>query len=480
MKDGAFEEGEFNRSLSTIVYVCAILTIVSFWLIQLESVLKPFFIALAVYFVLKPGADALSANGFPLVLSYFTMLMGFFAVVGAAGFFAYVQADTLMSDTATVEEYNANLEEKWNWLRDDSFAAGAVQNWAGSENATLAEGLSQLGLVGSSGQISDIVVNMLAGVGDMISASLIITFFLIFMILEAALLPARIERAWPSGGSAKLAEVREQIETSVNTYVIVKTGVSIGTAVGASVLMISFGIDLWFTWALLTFLFNYVPYIGSVFAMIPPLILGAVMLGPGALLTFAILSIINQQVWGNYIENRWAGRALGVSPLVLLLVTSYSFWLWGLVGMILAVPFAVLVKIVLENVDATKPVAILLSERAPSLDEAWEDAVRDGLISSFEGRSLLELQHLLDYTDEQVAIIAARSSARRAVRRGRVSQAQLDFLNRGLPLIDGEWTVIAGLKPGKVPKEHRQLMTNLLHAFTEAAGRPVDHRLEEA
>ena len=321
---------------------------------------------------------------------------------------------------------------------------------------------------------------MLAGVGDMISASLIITFFLIFMILEAALLPARIERAWPSGGSAKLAEVREQIETSVNTYVIVKTGVSIGTAVGASVLMISFGIDLWFTWALLTFLFNYVPYIGSVFAMIPPLILGAVMLGPGALLTFAVLSIINQQVWGNYIENRWAGRALGVSPLVLLLVTSYSFWLWGLVGMILAVPFAVLVKIVLENVDATKPVAILLSERAPSLDEAWEDAVRDGIISSFEGRSLLELQHLLDYTDEQVAIIAARSSARRAVRRGRVSQAQLDFLNRGLPLIDGEWTVIAGLKPGKVPKEHRQLMTNLLHAFTEAAGRPVDHRQEES
>ncbi|MGB1845843.1 MAG: hypothetical protein ACPHQR_05480, partial [Candidatus Poseidoniaceae archaeon] len=108
------------------------------------------------------------------------------------------------------------------------------------------------------------------------------------------------------------------------------------------------------------------------------------------------------------------------------------------------------------------------------------DAVRDGIISSFEGRSLLELQHLLDYTDEQVAIIAARSSARRAVRRGRVSQAQLDFLMRGLPLIDGEWTVVAGLSPGKIPKEHRQLMVNLHHAFTEAAGRPVEHVLEEA
>jgi len=178
------------------------------------------------------------------------------------------------------------------------------------------------------------------------------------------------------------------------------------------------------------------------------------------------------------LENPW--RLWEPPPLVLLLVTSYSFWLWGLVGMILAVPFAVLVKIVLENVEATKPVAILLSERAPSLDEAWEDAVRDGIISSFEGRSLMELQHLLDYTDEQVAIIAARSSARRAVRRGRVSQAQLDFLKRGLPLIEGDWSVVAGLSPGKVPKEHRQMMENLLHAFTEAAGRPVEAHTEEA
>ena len=75
---------------------------------------------------------------------------------------------------------------------------------------------------------------------------------------------------------------------------------------------------------------------------------------------------------------------------------------------------------------------------------------------------------------------AAAWSARRAVRRGRVSQAQLDFLMRGLPLIDGEWTVVAGLSPGKIPKEHRQLMVNLHHAFTEAAGRPVEHVLEEA
>ena len=480
MRDGRFEEGEFNRSLSTFVYVTLLIAIVTVGLIQLEGVLKPFFIALAIYFVLKPGADAISANGFPLVLSYLTVLLFFFMIVASAGYFAFTQAENLMSDEVEVEKYNTNLEEKWTWVRDDTVFSGAVVEWVGSENATLSEALTKVGLLADGGQTSDIVRNMLAGVGDMLASSLTILFFLIFMIFEASLLPGRIERAWPQGGSAKVAEVREQIEISVNTYVVVKTGVSLGTAGCAAILMILFDIDLWFTWAMLTFLFNYVPYIGSVFAMIPPVVLGIVVLEPGALIAFTVLSIVNQQLWGNYIENRWAGRALGISPVVLLLVTAYAFWVWGLVGMILAVPFAVLVKIVLENIDATKPVAILLSERAPSLDEAWEDAVRDGIISSFEGRSLLELQHLLEYTDDQVALIAARSSARRALKRGRVSQAQIDFLTRGLPFVNGDFGWVGELTPGKYTKERRGEMTALLEAFRAASERAERTFGEEA
>ena len=480
MRDGRFEEGEFNRSLSTFVYVTLLIAIVTVGLIQLEGVLKPFFIALAIYFVLKPGADAISANGFPLVLSYLTVLLFFFMIVASAGYFAFTQAENLMSDEVEVEKYNTNLEEKWTWVRDDTVFSGAVVEWVGSENATLSEALTKVGLLADGGQTSDIVRNMLAGVGDILASSLTILFFLIFMIFEASLLPGRIERAWPQGGSAKVAEVREQIEISVNTYVVVKTGVSLGTAGCAAILMILFDIDLWFTWAMLTFLFNYVPYIGSVFAMIPPVVLGIVVLEPGALIAFTVLSIVNQQLWGNYIENRWAGRALGISPVVLLLVTAYAFWVWGLVGMILAVPFAVLVKIVLENIDATKPIAILLSERAPSLDEAWEDAVRDGIISSFEGRSLLELQHLLEYTDDQVALIAARSSARRALKRGRVSQAQIDFLTRGLPFVDGDFGWLSDLTPGKYAKERRGDMAALLEAFRAASERAERTFGEEA
>jgi predicted PurR-regulated permease PerM len=69
---------------------------------------------------------------------------------------------------------------------------------------------------------------------------------------------------------------------------------------------------------------------------------------------------------------------LDLSPVILLIVTAFSFWLWGIVGMILSVPFIVIIKIVMENIEATRPLAILFSERAPTLEEAWVDALKDG------------------------------------------------------------------------------------------------------
>ena len=74
-----------------------------------------------------------------------------------------------------------------------------------------------------------------------------------------------------------------------------------------------------------------------------------------------ILLIAIQQVMGTFIEPRMAGRSLQVSPLLILL--SLSFWgvLWGIVGMILAVPLLVVVKAILDNIPETRPIATLMA-----------------------------------------------------------------------------------------------------------------------
>lgn len=467
----AWDSGRFNRRVSTFAHISILITLMVFWLIVLKGVLQPFFIALGIYFVLKPGSDYLSSNGFPLILSYLTMVLFTLLLVSAASFMAYQQASDLVEDEEKMELYNSKLESRWSDIKQSPLLGMMLSDDSDATNTTLVEDLAAMGLLEDEQKLSDAAMGMLSNVGVFFTTSVTVMFFLIFIIFEASLLPGRIERAWPDGGSQKVQIMRSKIEASVNTYIIVKTGVGAGTALCAGLVMLSFGIDLWFTWALITFLLNYVPYIGSLIATLPPIVIGLILLEPNALILLILLLLSNQQIWGQIIETKWAGRALDLSPVLLLLVTAISFAGWGILGMILAVPFAVIIKIVLENIEATQPFAILMSERAPSIDEAWDDAIRDGKISNFESQSLNQLQMLLGYSDRHIKLIAGRITAQRALSKNKISDDQMEIIFSAADTLgsDNEMAndITTLLSEGKLDKGMRPLLTNFIAALEE-------------
>ena len=433
MEDSAsWNTQQFRNRLTVLSHAAIIMTLVTIWLIQLVDVLQPLFIALGTYFVLKPGADFLSKKGFPLMLSYITMLMLAILMVLSAGFFAYQQTATFLDDEERMNEYTDKMNDRWMDVKGMPLIGKSILDAGAEPNGTLDEDLGSMGVLSEGSGLTDAIGSLLSSVGMFFVTGVTVLFFLLFIIFEASLLPGRIERAYPGGASERVHMIRDQIEASVNTYVVVKTGVGFGTGVCAGIIMLAFGIDLWFTWALLTFLLNYVPYIGSLLATIPPLILGFILLDPALLIFLSVLLLTNQQLWGNVIETRWAGRALDISPVLLLVVTAFSFWVWGIVGMILSIPLVVILKIVLENIDATRPLAILLSERAPTLEEAWREAIKDGRITAYEERMLNDLQSVLGYTDEEVKLISARIAAEYALRRGRLSLDQITLIRVGI------------------------------------------------
>lgn len=433
MEDSAsWNTQQFRNRLTVLSHAAIIMTLVTIWLIQLVDVLQPLFIALGTYFVLKPGADFLSKKGFPLMLSYITMLMLAILIVLGAGFFAYQQTATFLDDEERMNEYTDKMNDRWMDVKGMPLIGKSILDAGAEPNGTLDEDLGSMGVLSEGSGLTDAIGSLLSSVGMFFVTGVTVLFFLLFIIFEASLLPGRIERAYPGGASERVHMIRDQIEASVNTYVVVKTGVGFGTGVCAGIIMLAFGIDLWFTWALLTFLLNYVPYIGSLLATIPPLILGFILLDPALLIFLSVLLLTNQQLWGNVIETRWAGRALDISPVLLLVVTAFSFWVWGIVGMILSIPLVVILKIVLENIDATRPLAILLSERAPTLEEAWREAIKDGRITAYEERMLNDLQSVLGYTDEEVKLISARIAAEYALRRGRLSLDQITLIRVGI------------------------------------------------
>lgn len=461
-KESVFDNETFHKRLGALAFAAILLTLLTVWMIQLRDIFQPFFIALGIYFVLKPGADYLSKNGFPIGLSYLTMLLSAFLVIIAAGYLAFDQVSDLADDEKRIKDYNNKMDKRWDQLKGTPVIGSSITESLNSTNGTFTEDLSEMGLLSSDSGIGDLVSDVVSSVGNMFAMGLTVTFFLIFIIFEANFLPGRIERAWPGGVSGRVQDMQIQIQESINTYVVVKTGVGLGTAGITAIILFIFGIDLWFTWALLTFILNYVPYIGSLIATIPPLILGFVTLSPVLWFIMLLLLVSNQQLWGSIIETKWAGRALDISPVLLLLTTAYSFWVWGILGMVLVVPFTVIFKIVLENIEATRPIAILLAERAPSIDEAWREAMKDGRISSHENRSLEELQRVLGVSDRQMTKVAAKHAIERSLKRNRITTEQFAYIKEAAELADDDTYTLQlnniNLESGRLKKSNRAVL----------------------
>jgi AI-2 transport protein TqsA len=151
---------------------------------------------------------------------------------------------------------------------------------------------------------------------------------------------------------------------NIRNYLWIKTviGLSVGILIYVSLLII--GVDYPLLWALIAFLLNYIPNIGSVIASVPAILFALVQLGLGGALWTMGTFIIIHVVIGNFIEPRIMGKGLGLSTLVVLLSLLFWGFMFGLVGMILSVPCTMTIKIILEQNEKTRWLAILLGTPA--------------------------------------------------------------------------------------------------------------------
>jgi predicted PurR-regulated permease PerM len=129
------------------------------------------------------------------------------------------------------------------------------------------------------------------------------------------------------------------------------------------------GVDYVLLWALLAFLLNYIPNIGSIIAAIPAVLLALAQLGPAVAGLTALGFVLTNTVMGNMVEPRFLGRGLGLSTLVVFLSLIFWGWLLGTVGMLLSVPLTMIVKIALEGNDDTRWIALLLASEDVTLDD---------------------------------------------------------------------------------------------------------------
>ena len=109
-----WDTNTFQNRLSMVTNGLLLGALVIIAMSTLEDVLKPFFIALGIYFILKPGADILSNGGkFPIFLSYLTMFLLFALVIVSTFFFAWAQTQSIVGDSEKIENYNGRLNDRY-------------------------------------------------------------------------------------------------------------------------------------------------------------------------------------------------------------------------------------------------------------------------------------------------------------------------------------------------------------------------------
>ena len=226
--------------------------------------------------------------------------------------------------------------------------------------------LNPLGLQISTEAVTDflrknvfsIFKNALLQGASIVTNLLLVGFTILFLLFEAAGFSAKFEQAM--GHATENKGRIKKIKRDIQQYLLVKTLVSLATGLVIGVSLALMGLDFPILWGLLAFLLNYIPNLGSILAAVPPVLLGLIQVSPGRALGIACVFVAANTLLGNLIEPHLMGRRIGMSTLVVFLSLVFWGWVWGPFGMILSVPLTMIVKILLENTEDLRWIAVIL------------------------------------------------------------------------------------------------------------------------
>ena len=194
----------------------------------------------------------------------------------------------------------------------------------------------------------------------------LVAFMLVLLLLEARTFQAKLLRGLDGESSQTFFETLDSVMGKFQTYFFAKTLISAATGVCTGLYTWALGIDFPFIWGTLAFLLNFIPNIGSMVSVLPPTLLAFLQFHgvSHAAITLTGLTAI-QLFIGNFIDPRVVGRSVSLSPFVVFVSMVFWGWMWGIVGIFLAVPLTVGLRIVLWHIEPTKPLAVLMEGTDP-------------------------------------------------------------------------------------------------------------------
>ena len=190
-----------------------------------------------------------------------------------------------------------------------------------------------------------------------------IFIYIIFLMLEQGKIDKKISSLVNNEErEKKVRSILQKIGSDIRKYISIKLFTSSLTGILSYSLLMIIGVDFAGVWGLMIFMLNFIPTVGSIIATVFPAIIALAQFEGYTqfVLVMAVIGAIQVTI-GNFIEPRMMGTSFNLSPLLILLNLGLWWYIWGVIGMFLCVPFLIIIFIVLAHFPQTRPIAVMLS-----------------------------------------------------------------------------------------------------------------------
>ena len=319
-----------------IIYIAAtLISIIA--LKELSSILIYLILSIFLTILLYPLVNFFEKRGFPTIIGYL-----FSAVLVASLFFVVFSI------------FNNSLKE---FLNNATFYQEKIIDTIKQANIYLEKYSFKIDLsLFSNIDFIGIIKTFFTKIGGLFTSFLIVFIGVSFMIFESKNFGDKIKIISNSSSY-------EIFFKNIQKYFIIKTFTSILTGVLVTIMLLFFDIPYPFLFGILAFLFNYIPVIGSIIAAIPAVFITFVTYGLEIFTYITIGYVIINNVISNVLEPKLMGDGLDLSPAVVFFSLLLWGWVFGAVGMFLAAPLTMVLKLALLSNKKTKWLGVLLSKK---------------------------------------------------------------------------------------------------------------------
>jgi len=343
-----------NQSGRLVIYLVGLASIfvILFGIRGTASIINPILLAVVITITVLPIPGRLTKKGMP---GWLALVLTILAVVLLLGLVIFT---VFFSVTKLSTELPAYMAEA---------AVTATEEMP--PEATTPETASQLTI-----QFGPVAQGVITSVLDLLVQFGMALFIFFFMISAAMALPGAVRM-----GLDPRAPIISRISTltgDVRRYLTILTGINFLVGFGNTIFLLILGVDYALLWGLLAWFMGYIPSIGFIIALIPPVLMAYAQYGlQTALIVLVGYILINGGVQ-NFIQPKIMGQRLKISPVVVFVGLFIWGYLLGGIGALLAVPLTLLVLTLMENFEGTRPLAILMRYTGEEKKEERQEAAK--------------------------------------------------------------------------------------------------------